>query len=280
MNSTSFWFRLIRGVKEHPWLTLVTIFTSYSVLWTIIESVSALLPDLGVDGKVKFAVLIIIALFSGIFRMAVPSKISIKVPGSNTVVNVSVDDIFAFEGHKIVAVNEFFDSQLGNHVSPNSLHGQAITRLFGCDSNRFEAEVDQSLSEFPRVITERTSGRTAKYETGTTAIVPIGQYKLILTALCHTDIKTLKAYASVEDLWITLMSVWRTVRIHSNGYPVAIPLIGAGLAGVKLPYQGILELIILSIISESRDGDICKDITIILSQDTFKEINLKSLTTR
>ncbi len=276
MAGTSFLSRLWRGLRRHPTASVGSVFLAYSVLWTLTEPVVALIPSTGDYGSYKLAGFLLCAVLIGLGRMAVPSSVRVKIPGSNTVVTVEVGDILSFDGHKIIAVNEYFDSQLGDHVSPNSLHGQCILRLFNGDRHRFEQEVDACL---PREYTEveRTTGRRRRYRIGTTAVVSHGEHRLFLPALSRTDIHTLKASANVQDLMSSLHEVWRAVRLYANGDPVAVPLMGSGLAGVNLPYLGILELTMLSIVSETKNGEIAKDIRVILTKEVFAQVDLSEL---
>ena len=135
----------------------------------------------------------------------------------------------------------------------------------------------QSLSQYEFMDVARSSGRTKRYPIGTTAVVPHGKHRLFFTALAHTDINTKKAKADIQDLWNTLEKLWQSVRNNNNGNPIAVPLMGTGLAGISLPYLGVLEVILLSIFAESKKGEIAKEIHVTLTEEVFSRLDLSML---
>ena len=88
-----------------------------------------------------------------------------------------------------------------------------------------------------------TSGNPKRYKIGTTASIDIGPKRYLLFAFAKTDINTLKAYATVHELWDALAGLWGSVTVRSNGEPVYIPLVGSGLSGVGLPARNILQIL-------------------------------------
>ncbi len=91
----------------------------------------------------------------------------------DTTINVEFGDLFEAEGGKAVAVNEFFDSRLGEPVARRSLHGQLIERKFQDDSERFDKLVAEELRNKPFEEVERTGGNNKRYEIGTTAVIRV-----------------------------------------------------------------------------------------------------------
>ena len=59
-----------------------------------------------------------------------------------------------------------------------------------------------------------------------------------------------------------------------GGAPLVLPLVGSGLSGIGLPARDILNLIILSIISESKKRQIATLIKLVLAPDLYGEIDL------
>lgn len=123
----------------------------------------------------------------------------------------------------------------------------------------------------------RPSGNTRKYKIGTTAAVDINSKRYLLFAFARTDIATLKAHASVHEFWDALSGLWEGVRIHSNGDPVYIPLIGTGLSGVGLPEKQLLELLLLSFFYHTKKNKIAKKVTIVLHTSLRTKIDLATV---
>ena len=197
-----------------------------------------------------------------------------------TTVRIEVGDLFDGMDHIVIPVNEFFDSELGDRVAPRSLHGQAIQKLFDCDSQKFRAATDLSLSQAQVTpLSAATDDGRPRYEIGTTAVVDAGGRRLFLTALTHTDVATRKASADIDDLLKTLASLWNTVRDRCNGEQVRVPVIGAGLAQVPLSTRGLLQMLLLSVERASLERAISNDgLTIVLTDDAFGEVDLRDLT--
>jgi len=104
---------LLLGLKRHPWRFIVSIFLSYSVLWTLVESFSHFNPDLNTKGLGFQIIAIGISIIVGIFRAYQPKKVTIRINTSDTILNIYFGDIFKQEGYISIPVNEFFDSEIG-----------------------------------------------------------------------------------------------------------------------------------------------------------------------
>ena len=63
----------------------------------------------------------------------------------------------------------------------------------------------------------------------------------------------------------------------AGGAPVVVPLVGSGVSGVGLPPRELLDLIILSAITETKKQQIATCIRIVLAPDRFDEIDLKEI---
>ena len=252
-------------------------FATYGVLWTIIESASAFIDQWKPSGVLGYAILVGLSVVVGIWRAWPPRRIEIRVPNSDSSVAVEFGDIFSKSGCIAIQVNEFFDSVLGNHVSTNSLHGVFIRDVLGGQSSAFDGLVQKALAGFPFDQVARPSGNAHRYKIGTTAPLEINGKRYLLFAFARTDVATLKAYATVHELWDALSGLWEAVRINSNGDPVYVPLIGTGLSGVGLPERQVLELLILSFFYHTKKNKIAGQITIVLHTNLRQTIDLKSI---
>ena len=120
------------------------------------------------------------------------------------------------------------------HVSEKSLHGRFIKEVLAGQSKTF---LDLTSGALEGVAPEesgvtRSSGRRDRYAIGTVARVDLNDQRYLLAALSRTDLLSLKASATIHDLWTCLAGVWKGIRKYSNGQPVRIPLIGSGLSGL------------------------------------------------
>ena len=194
---------------------------------------------------------------------------------TDTTVTVSFGDLFTSSAYKVIPVNEFFDSKLGEPVSPKSIHGIFVSRCFGGHGESLNALVDQSLIDTPFEAVQRAEGRERRYPIGTTAVVPVNEDRYFLVALSKTDPGTFKGSADIPELWSALVGLWNQVRISAAGHTIAVPLMGGGLSGIGLPGTQLLQFMILSIINETKKRKIADNIHILLSEDRFDEIDLE-----
>ena len=275
--------KLLRiGLKRHPFRFMKSGFLAFSAVWTIISFLAFFSPALR-PSSLNFwvvSVFVLIALVSllwGLYRVLPQQSVQIRMQSIDTTINVEFGDLFEAEGGKAIAVNEFFDSQLGDPVARSSLHGQLIERKFQDHSEKFDELIVEELKNehFEEVV--RTGGKNRKYEIGTTAIIKVGAERFFLPALCETDIDTYKARCDVPTFLKALDGLWSAVRTRAGGEPVSVPLIGGGLSGIGLPPYRLLQMIILSIIIASKNGHIRSEIHIFIARGLMEEIDLDAL---
>jgi len=213
--------------------------------------------------------------------MAVPRCASLPLPGTKTTVHIEVRDLLDFNGHKVIPVNEFFDSALGSNVNASTLHGQCIQRLFNGSQAAFDTAVATALSSSkPRSTAQRPlGGKVVQYNIGTVAVVSHGPSKLFLTALSRTDVSTNKAHADIHDLISAWTATWKAIRVETSGEPVAVPLMGAGQSGVGLSYPDLLRTLLMTLAHEAREREIGKQVHVLLSEEAFDAIDLKYIRT-
>lgn len=256
---------------------LIFSFAAYGALWTVIESVSAFEDKLKPTGVVAYGVLILFSVAVGAWRAWPVRRVVIRVPTSDSSIAVEFGDIFSKDGCIAIQVNEFFDSLLGEHVSPHSLHGMFIRDVLGGQSASFDALVASALAGVPFATVPRPNGNSKRYPIGTTASVDVNSKRYLLFAFARTDIATLKASATVHEFWDALSGLWEAVRVRSNGNPVSVPLIGTGLSGVGLPERQLLELLILSFVYHTKKNKITRQVTVVLHPSLRRTIDLKSI---
>ena len=73
------------------------------------------------------------------------------------------------------------------------------------------------------------------------------------------------------------MQLWEKVRCDCNGQQVSIPLIGSGLAKTGLPPMRLIELILISILNETKKNEITSKINIILHDSVFEDVDLTKI---
>jgi hypothetical protein len=74
-----------------------------------------------------------------------------------------------------------------------------------------------------------------------------------------------------------LHKLWQRARIESGGHEINLPLVGSGLSGLGLPTRDLLNLIILSAITETKAKEVTQKIRIVLHRDRFEDLDLRDV---
>jgi hypothetical protein len=229
-------------------------------------------------GWSPFVVIIFVSIIYGRCITWKIAKVDFKIPHTNTTIEVLFDDLFKQDGLKAIAVSEFFDSEIGNPVSETSLHGIFIKECLGGHSKTFDDVIGPQLVNIEsNEVVKKIDGKKSCYPIGTTAIIEANNSKYIMFALSKVNPSTCKAYCDVATMWKALNGLWKKGRTISGGNPINVPLIGSGQSGVGLPTRDLLNLIILSAITETNRERITGKIRVVLRDNVFEEIDLRDI---
>lgn len=174
------------------------------------------------------------------------NKIELTI--NNSTVEIKIGDIFTESGLKVIAFNEYFDTQVDNVIiSESTLNGMYIKREIQ-DVEELDGLIGQnehlndSKIEFDK---NRKLGKKDKYKLGT--IFQNNDY--LLTAFSKFDNNN-RAFLYMNDYVNFLLNFWNEVDIVYNGRSLCIPLLGAGMTRFKgydmISEQELLELLIWS----------------------------------
>jgi hypothetical protein len=123
----------------------------------------------------------------------------------------------------------------------------------------------------------KVEGKSRRYPIGTTALVTVNQDRYVVFALAKADPSTCKVYLDVNMMWGALHELWGRLRIECNGHAVNLPLVGSGSAGLGLPARDLLNLIILSAITETKLKEVTQRIRIVLHRVWFDNFDLRDV---
>ena len=268
---------LLNGIQRHPVKMLAYMFTAFSIIQTIIRGVSLFVPGIYISGPIPFAAVIVISVSWGLKKIWKPSRVELPIANCATVIEVVFGDLFAQEGIRAIAVNNFFDSELGKPVSDKSVHGLFLKKCFGGHAEPFDKQVDEQLAAIESENVERPEGKTKRFPIGSTAMINANQDRYIAFAFSETDPATSKARSDVTMMWSALHSLWERARIEAGGHSLNLPLVGSGLSGLGLPTRDLLNLIILSAITETKTREVTQRIRIVLGRDRFDHLDLRDV---
>jgi hypothetical protein len=88
-----------------------------------------------------------------------------------------------------------------------------------------------------------------------------------------------EARGTVDGLWRSLTNLWIEVRAHTNGEPVAIPVIGGGQSRLSqiLPAQDSVRFIALSFMLASRHERVCDRLDIVVRKQDVEVLDMPEL---
>ena len=150
----------------------------------------------------------------------------------------------------VIGFTDTFDTETAEDlvISRESLQSQLVDRLFAGKRRLLDDRLRAGLRAVKSVGTEtvRTKplGRRVRYPVGTTVVVPVEGRRVFATAYSRLG-NDLVARSNHADLRLSLDSLWASVAVNGLFKPVAVPLIGSGLARVTDLDRGQLAALIV-----------------------------------
>lgn len=200
---------------------------------------------------------------------------------------VEPGDLFDRPGHLAIGFCDTFDTELSPRglISAASVQGQLLDRAYGGDLAKLDAALAAALhkvrSEQRNARHERSADRLAggpaRYPIGTVAVLEDEPRLIFGVAYSRLGADGV-ARSSVEDLWLGLNRLWDAVYQRAHQEPVAIPLLGTGLARLDhLEPQDVLRLILLSFVTRSRERRVCRELRVLIRPEDLPRIDLPSI---
>lgn len=266
--------KIVLAISRNPKRFLFSLFFGLTALWAISEPFVTVFAQNVNSNKYWFLIpFVILSIIIAIVRVYPKITVSIPLKNTNTIINLKFGDLFSEDGVIAIPVNEYFDSEIGKPVSEYTLHGYLITKVLGGKRKIFDDAVEVSLSNTIFVENKRDIGKSKQYPIGTTASLEFGNKKYLLFALSKTNNKH-EAYTTPSLLLESLFGLLNTARTECNGRNLNIPLIGTGLSRSGIPPKQLIELILISILQATKEGEVTKIINIVLHDSFFDELDL------
>lgn len=258
---------------------IVKKFSDYTSTISTIFSLLLIFVDIPTENKITLGIIFLFTLSLLYFGIWLKSnnltEVNLDVEGS--IVTVKAGDLFPQDGFKVIAFNEYFDTQVDdNIISHKSLNGLYIdNHLSGPIS-----DLDQSISNYKfdedeilEVNQERKVGKKQKYSLGTIFV----NEDYLLTAFSKFDDKN-RAFLTMPDYLGFLINFWDKVnRIYAQK-SVSVPIFGSGITRIKehknISDEDLLKIMLWTFrISEMRFKFPAK-LTIVIHKDKIDKINL------
>lgn len=222
-----------------------------------------------------FAVLLI-AIYAVLwFRSNNLEEVNLDVEGSN--VTVKKGDIFEQPGFKVIAFNEYFDTQVDDKlISRQSLNGIFINEHLAVSAAELDKYIENYSFDDDEVLCENTarkSGKKVKYSIGTICVY--NDY--LLAAFSKFDEKN-RAWLTMPEYLGFLINFWDKVNKVYAQKNVSVPIFGSGITRIKehrnISDEDLLKIMLWTFrISEMRFKYPAK-LTIVIHVDKMDKINL------
>ncbi|MFJ4521370.1 macro domain-containing protein [Streptomyces sp. NPDC088810] len=193
-------------------------------------------------------------------------------------------DLFDQEdANLVVGFTDTFDTSTDDIViSRESVQGQLVDRLFEGRHRLLDDHLRRGLKEVTPLATEsvraKPRGRRTRYPIGTAVPVPVGKRRVFALAYSRLG-NDLRARSAPADLRLSLERLWPSVALHGLFKPVAVPLIGAGLARlVELDHTQLLTLIVETFTESLRqDPAVCPELRIVVRDEELERTDLSAV---
>lgn len=231
------------------------------------------------SAKLTFGGFFILILFFIYFALWLRSncleETNINIEGSN--VTIKKGDIFEQPGFKVIAFNEYFDTQVDDRIiSRQSLNGIFINEHLGVPVTQLDTHIENYPFDYDEILGENTARKTGKkiqFSIGTICVY--NDY--LLTAFSKFDEKN-RAWLTMPEYLGFLINFWdRVNRVYSQK-SVSVPIFGSGITRIKehknISDEDLLKIMLWTFrISETRFKYPAR-LTIVIHADKMDKINL------
>lgn len=270
--------RLLIGIKRRPKKFILAMAFGYTTLWAVLEPIFTLLEIKTTGYNWGFLIgYLVVSIIISLFVVYPKKQIQFNLKNTNTNIEIVFGDLFTEKGHKVISVDEYFDSKIGKPVASKALQGIFIEKILGGHTSIFDDAVNAQLGEKKIEILNRVEGKNLRYPIGTTVTIKHNQTLYFLFAMAHSDYDC-NASSNPSIMLKALDGLWSKVRIEGNGENVNIPLVGDGLSRVGLPPTQLLQLILISILKSAKEKDLSSTIRVVLLENMFDKIDLELIT--
>jgi len=222
-----------------------------------------------------FIILLIIMYIVLWFRSNNLENVDLDIEGST--VTIKTGNIFEQQGFKVIAFNEYFDTQVDDIViSRQSLNGIFIKKYFPASTEILDEYISKyqfDNDEIHGEATARRLGKKIKYKIGTICVY--NEY--ILAAFSKFDEKN-RALLTMPEYLEFLINFWDKVNRVYAQKNVSVPIFGSGITRIKehrnISDEDLLKIMLWTFrISEMRFKYPAK-LSIVIHKDKINKINL------
>ena len=257
----------------------ISFISVFGVLWLLTEPLGLFLANSLNFGWQGYFFLIFFSLLVALVLRFPRRTFSRQMSSPNSTIEVKIGDIFEEEGHLAIGFNDVFDTELGELIAPYSVQGQFLSKIYNNDQGRLDDEIrgELELNHYSGIEDiEKVKGKKYRYPIGTTIVLGDFEARYFLIAYGYMG-NDLKIQTNIDNIWQSLSSLWKQVRLKGHGKQITIPIMGSSLARTNLPRKTLAKLIISSFLISSKQEFIAEKMTLIISPQDVQYINIYDL---
>lgn len=195
-----------------------------------------------------FSILVVLSFsytLLSVFHKKEKLKISIN---KRTEMTIEKGNVLNAPGLRVIPVNEFFDTHLGNGViKETSIHGQFLTQ-YKDRIPEVQKLVDEQLAKINPLPSNRTRNMVAglpqkRYPLGTCIRLVIDKQYYLWVATTRFNSNE-HVEVSAEEFPEVIRKMFNGIEQLHDGNAVYLPLVGSGIAGYELTNMQILNTIV------------------------------------
>ncbi len=258
---------------------------AFGTIWLLIEFPSSVNSDVKTYveslGQNVLIFSTILSLIYGFFRVFPKTSVKKEFKASNTLVEIKLGDIFNEKTNIAIGSSDYFDTNYD--INSNlSLKSQVINKCFNSDSKYVDNLIQTSLSNqnLTGIANEsRFEGKKVKYPPGTTVILPHDNRKIFVVIISKLIYEGTRKHTSSNPQLLNnaLNKLWETVKTEGRMKPLTIPVFGSGLARVNLSFLLLIQLIVLSFVTYSKNTRITEKLTISIHESQYNPSDFEEL---
>ena len=241
---------------KNLWTYKTIVFSKFLKSLGVLFSIEKLLELLDTGDCLKThsfilgVVLLIASAFGGIsFLLFKKKKIQLSI-NKRTKLSTYYGDLFNEQGIRVIPVNEYFDTHLGDGIiAYNTIHGKFLARLTA-HINELRRMIDDQLALKDTLPSNRVGTLVEglpqnRYPLGTTIRVTINNQTYLLVAVTRFNENEHVEVDDSEYMGI-MQKMFYSVEQLNDAQTVNIPLIGGGQAGFGYTNMQLLNIMVQS----------------------------------
>jgi hypothetical protein len=200
-------------------------------------------------------------------------------------VSVRLGDLFEQDDANLaVGFGDTFDTSTDSDatiISRESVQGQLLERIYRDDRARLDVDLRKGLRGVMPIaretVQDKPKGKRTRYPVGTVVALPAGRRRIFAFVHCRQGLD-LVTRSNARELQVSLDRLWRSVRVHGLLRPLAIPLVGSGLARVtELSHEQLMIMIVETFLASCRDERCTAELRIVIRPSDVERMRVSEV---